>query len=54
MGGGCQAGWEHSVPYQLRTHIGPRISLQWRYTSRHGRMFMGSPYRAALTYGRGR
>ena len=54
MGGRCQADWEHSVPYQLRSTVAPRISLQWRWTSRQGRPFMGSSYRAPLTYKRGR
>ncbi|MEJ7583936.1 MAG: alpha-ketoglutarate-dependent dioxygenase AlkB [Acidimicrobiales bacterium] len=54
MGGRCQADWEHSVPYRPREPIGPRISLQWRATSRRGRPFVGGSYRAPLTYGRGR
>ena len=29
---------------------GPRISVQWRYTSRLGRPFVGSSYRAPLNY----
>ena len=54
MGGRCQADWEHSVPYLLRDRtVGVRISLQWRYTSRRGRPFMGASYRAPLTYTRG-
>jgi alkylated DNA repair dioxygenase AlkB len=54
MGGACQAHWEHSVPYRPADAIGPRISLQWRYSSRRGRPFAGASYRAPLTYGRGR
>jgi alkylated DNA repair dioxygenase AlkB len=54
MGGRCQADWEHSVPYLMRDRAtGIRISLQWRYTSRRGRPFMGASYRAPLTYTRG-
>ena len=53
MGGTCQATWEHSVAY-LRRPVGPRISLQWRWTSRRGRPFAGGGYRAPLTYGGGR
>jgi alkylated DNA repair dioxygenase AlkB len=51
MGGRCQADWELSVPYRPQHPLGTRISLQWRYTSRRGRPFVGAPYRAALTYG---
>jgi len=53
MGGGCQAGWQHSVPYQPgRRDIGPRISLQWRYTSRRGKPFVGASWRAPVGYSR--
>src|SRR4051812_18084570 len=54
MGGACQAGWEHSVPYLGRQPTGIRISLQWRHANRVGRPFMGSSYSAPLTYRRGR
>jgi alkylated DNA repair dioxygenase AlkB len=54
MGGRCQADWEHSVPYRPGQALGTRISMQWRYTSKQGRPFQGSSYRAPLTYGRGR
>ena len=54
MGGACQAGWEHSVPYLGRQPTGTRISLQWRHANRVGRPFMGSSYSAPLTYRRGR
>ena len=50
MGGACQAGWEHSVPYLNRQPVGTRISLQWRHANRVGRPFMGSSYSAPLTY----
>ena len=50
MGGRCQADWEHSVPYLPTRSVAPRISLQWRWTSRRGRPFMGASYRAPLTY----
>ena len=53
MGGRCQADWEHSVAYQPRSHVGPRISLQWRWAARSGRPFVGASYRAGLSYGRG-
>jgi alkylated DNA repair dioxygenase AlkB len=54
MGGRCQADWEHSVQYLTRQHVGIRISLQWRYTSRRGRPFVGASYSAPLTYRSGR
>jgi alkylated DNA repair dioxygenase AlkB len=54
MGGACQAGWEHSVPYQPQSPVGTRISIQWRYSARKGRPFQGGPYGAALTYGKNR
>ncbi len=52
MGGRTQADWEHSVPYLPDRTIGPRISIQWRHARRVGRPFMGSSYRAPLTYRR--
>lgn len=54
MGGRCQADWEHSVPYMPGSTLGTRISVQWRYTSRRGRPFVGGSSRAPLTYSRGR
>ena len=55
MGGRCQADWQHSVPYQPGWRdLGPRISLQWRYTSRRGRPFVGSSWRDPVTYGSSR
>jgi alkylated DNA repair dioxygenase AlkB len=52
MGGRAQADWEHSVPYLPTQALTPRISIQWRFAHRRGRPFMGSSYRAPLTYGR--
>jgi alkylated DNA repair dioxygenase AlkB len=52
MGGRCQADWEHSVPYLPSTPVDTRISIQWRYTTRRGRPFVGGSYRAPLTYSR--
>jgi alkylated DNA repair dioxygenase AlkB len=52
MGGATQAGWEHSVP-QVRAPIGGRMSVQWRWTSKLGRMERGGSYRAPRQYGRG-
>lgn len=50
MGGRCQAGWEHSVPYLPAQHVGTRISLQWRHARRVGRPFQGASYRAPLHF----
>lgn len=36
LGGRCQADWLHAVP-KVHRPIGPRISVQWRWTSRRGR-----------------
>lgn len=54
MGGRCQADWEHSVAYLRRPDVGPRVSIQWRHTTRVGRPFIGASYRAPLTYSRAR
>jgi len=51
MGGRCQAEWEHAVP-KMRHRIGPRISLQWRWTSRQGRPVQGPSYRAPRHFNR--
>ncbi len=49
MGGACQARWEHAVPKQ--THrLGPRLSVQWRWTSRTGRQEQGGSYGAPLHF----
>jgi len=50
MGGGCQANWEHSVPYLNKMGVGVRISLQWRYARKVGRPFIGASFRAPVTY----
>jgi alkylated DNA repair dioxygenase AlkB len=44
MGGRCQTDWEHSVP-KVPKRIGPRISLQWRWTSRRGQQVRGGNFR---------
>jgi len=55
MGGSCQAGWEHSVPYLgAQSTVGPRISIQWRFARRTGRPFQGASYNAPLHYSRER
>lgn len=51
MGGACQAGWEHAVP-KVRRPIGGRMSVQWRWTSRTGRMERGGSYRKPRLYSR--
>lgn len=43
MGGAAQAGWKHAVP-KVDRRIGGRISVQWRWTSRQGRMERGGSY----------
>jgi alkylated DNA repair dioxygenase AlkB len=50
MGGRCQADWEHSVPYLPGRKVDTRISLQWRYTTRTGKPFIGGSYRAPANY----
>ena len=52
MGGACQRGWEHSVPYLNTLGVGVRISLQWRFARKVGRPFEGAGFRAPLTYDR--
>ena len=49
MGGRCQADWEHAVP-KVPTAVAPRVSVQWRWTSRRGRPEIGPGYRAPRTY----
>ncbi len=51
LGGACQARWEHSVP-KVDPRTAGRISLQWRWTSRRGRMETGGSYRAPRTFSR--
>jgi alkylated DNA repair dioxygenase AlkB len=50
MGGRCQAAWLHCVP-KLST-AGPRISVQWRWTSRRGRRDPNPSYFAARHFAR--
>lgn len=51
MGGRAQSDWEHAVP-KVRSRIGGRVSLQWRWTSRRGRPEQGPSYRAPRTFSR--
>jgi alkylated DNA repair dioxygenase AlkB len=43
LGGRCQADWLHAVP-KVSGPIGPRISIQWRWTSRRGRPEEGANF----------
>ncbi len=49
MGGACQARWEHSVP-KVTYRLGPRFSVQWRWTSGTGRQEQGGSYGAPLHF----
>ena len=51
MGGTTQQHWEHAVPKAGDLQAG-RVSVQWRWTSRQGRQFPGSGYRAPLRFSR--
>jgi alkylated DNA repair dioxygenase AlkB len=51
LGGASQVHWEHSVPKVSAATAG-RISLQWRWTSMHGRPEQGGPYRAPRFFSR--
>jgi alkylated DNA repair dioxygenase AlkB len=53
MGGRCQADWLHGVPKAPGTKD-PRVSLQWRWTSRRGRPEVGATSTAPRHYGGGR
>ena len=43
LGGRCQADWLHAVP-KVAAPIGPRISVQWRWSSRRGRPEEGANF----------
>ena len=51
LGGATQAGWQHGVP-KVDARIGGRLSVQWRWTSRQGRMERGGSYSKPRHYGR--
>lgn len=53
MGGRAQADWLHGVPPAPGV-TGPRISAQWRWTSRTGRPQTGHGYGSPRRYGHGR
>ena len=50
MGGATQTAWQHGVP-KVAHRIDGRISVQWRWTSRHGRMERGGSYAKPVRYG---
>lgn len=52
MGGATQRGWQHGVP-RVDGRVGGRISVQWRWTSRRGRMERGGGYAKPVHFGRG-
>ena len=51
MGGRCQSAWLHAVP-KVAGACGPRISVQWRWTSRRGRPDMNPGYYEARKFSR--
>jgi alkylated DNA repair dioxygenase AlkB len=51
LGGRAQRDWLHGVP-KVAGHVGGRISVQWRWTSRTGRPEEGPGYMAARHFGR--
>lgn len=51
MGGRCQADWLHAVP-QISVACRPRISAQWRWTSRTGRRDPNPSYFAPRRFSR--
>lgn len=51
MGGRTQARWRHGVP-KVDARIGGRMSVQWRWTSRRGRMERGGSYGKPRHFGR--
>ncbi len=52
MGGRAQADWLHGVP-TAPSVTSPRISAQWRWTSKTGRPQTGGGYGAPRRYGHG-
>jgi alkylated DNA repair dioxygenase AlkB len=53
MGGRAQSDWLHGVP-MAPSVTSPRISAQWRWTSKTGRPQTGGGYSAPRKYGHGR
>jgi alkylated DNA repair dioxygenase AlkB len=52
MGGRCQTDWLHAVP-KVRERMLPRVSVQWRWTSKRGRPDTSPGYYEARTFSRG-
>jgi alkylated DNA repair dioxygenase AlkB len=51
LGGRAQRDWLHGVP-KVTGHVGGRISVQWRWTSRTGQPEQGPGYLASRHFGR--
>jgi alkylated DNA repair dioxygenase AlkB len=51
LGGRAQRDWLHGVP-RVTGHVGGRISIQWRWTSRTGRPEEGPGFMAPRHFGR--
>lgn len=51
MGGRCQSAWLHAVP-KVAGRVRPRISVQWRWTSRRGRPDTNPSYYAPRQFSR--
>lgn len=51
LGGRCQSTWLHAVP-KVAGACGPRISVQWRWTSRRGRPDTNPGFYDARTFSR--
>ncbi|WP_052710885.1 alpha-ketoglutarate-dependent dioxygenase AlkB [Pseudofrankia sp. DC12] len=51
LGGRAQRDWLHGVP-KVGGHVGGRISVQWRWTSRTGQPEQGPGYMASRHFGR--
>jgi len=51
MGGRCQAAWLHAVP-KTRHRVHPRVSAQWRWTSRRGERDRNPSYYAPRHFSR--
>jgi len=52
MGGRAQADWLHAVP-KVHGRVGPRLSAQWRWTSRRGRRDTNPGFYAPRHFSRG-
>lgn len=52
MGGRCQTDWLHAVP-KVQVRVRPRISAQWRWTSRRGKPDTAPSYYAPRHFSSG-